>query len=86
VVAEIPSERWDLAIQQLEDGGPTVTLDADVPAGRNAGSDSRGRWRSRVYVWTETAPSKLTEVVSADVQEALATLRPAMDADAACAH
>jgi hypothetical protein len=82
-VDEIPGPRWELALERLRDGGPTVILPGDVTVGLQ-------RWievpaadgKLHVYIWSETEPSALTAaMVESDVQGGLATLSRAMIAD-----
>lgn len=83
-IEEIPSPRWERALDFLRNGGPTVLLDGEVRIGIQ-------RWvgfpladgKIHVYTWTELEPSQLSAaLVSAGVHSALATLDRALAADA----
>jgi hypothetical protein len=82
-VDEIPSPRWELALECLTDGGPTVLLDGEVRIGLQ-------RWlgfpladgKIHIYTWTEVEPSQVSRaIVESGVRAALATLDKALAAD-----
>jgi hypothetical protein len=82
-VSEIPSKRWDLALEQLDAGGAMTVLDGDPPIGLQRyvgwpGADGL----VRVSIFTEQGPQSLTqEIASRDVAAGLQTLADAMTAD-----
>lgn len=82
-VSEIPSKRWDLALEQLDVGGAMTVLDGDPPIGlqRYVGWP-RADGLVHVSIFTEQGPQSLThEVASRDVAAGLQTLAGAMKAD-----
>jgi hypothetical protein len=82
-IGEIPSPRWDLALQCLLDGGPTVALDDVVRVGLQRwvgfpGADGK----VHIYTWTEVEPDRLSPaMIESAVRGALATLDRALAAD-----
>lgn len=83
VVDEVPSERWNLALELLRDAGEMFVLPGEVPVGvqRYAG------WPGadglvHVSVFTSTEPPAVTqEMAERDVATGLATVRKAAAAD-----
>jgi hypothetical protein len=82
-VSEIPSKRWELALEQLDAGGAMTVLDGDPPIGLQRyvgwpGADGL----VHVSIFTEQGPQSLTqEIASRDVAAGLQTLADAMTAD-----
>lgn len=82
-VNEIPSPRWDLALDLIRDGGPQVLVRREIALGfqRHVG------WPSadgliHVSAFTEAAPSELTdEAKGRDGEAASALLRDVVAAD-----
>jgi hypothetical protein len=83
-VEEIPIPRWELALDSLRDGGPTVLLEGEVRIGIQ-------RWvgfpladgKIHIYTWTQLELSKLSgAIVETGVRSAIATLDRALAADA----
>jgi hypothetical protein len=82
-VREIPSKRWDLALEQLEVGGELTVLDGDPPIGlqRDVGHPGADG-RVHVWVFTERDPKSLTqEIASREVTAGLESLAVAEAAD-----
>jgi hypothetical protein len=82
-IDEIPGPRWEIALQLLTEGGPTVLLDGEVRIGIQ-------RWlgfpladgKIHIYTWTELEPSRLSPaIIENGVRAALATLDRALAAD-----
>lgn len=82
-VSEIPSKRWDLALEQLDAGGAMTVLDGEPLIGLQRyfgwpGADGQ----VLVSVFTALEPHSLTqEIASSDVAAGLQTLSEAVAAD-----
>ncbi len=82
-VDEIPSERWELGLELLRDGGPLVVVRRELPLGfqRHVG------WPNadgliHVSAFTHSAPSELTEdAVQRDGLAAVGLLLDVVTAD-----
>jgi hypothetical protein len=83
LVSEIPSRRWELALEQLDAGGAMTVLDGDPPIGLQRylgwpGADGH----IHVSIFTALEPQSLTqEIASRDVGAGLRTLADAVAAD-----
>jgi hypothetical protein len=83
-IHEIPSPRWDLALETLADGGPMTVLDCDPPVGlqRYAGWPGADG-RIHVSLFTELEPHVITrEIAAGEVKAGLEQLGLALAADA----
>jgi hypothetical protein len=82
-LSEIPSGRWDLALEHLDAGGPMTVLQGEPPIGLQRyvgwpGADGH----VHVSVFTTLEPNVLTEAIaSRDVASGLRTLAVAVAAD-----
>lgn len=82
-VREIPSQRWDLALEQLEAGGEMTVLDGDPALGlyRHA-RPLEADGRVHVLVFTKSDRQSLTqEIASREVTAGLQSLAAAQAAD-----
>jgi hypothetical protein len=83
-ISEIPSPRWDLALEKIADAGPLTLLDCEPPVGLQR----HGGWPGadghvHVSIFTRLEPSALThETAERDVRVGLAHLDAAIAADA----
>lgn len=82
-VDEVPSERWNIALDLLRDAGPLFVLPGEVPVGlqRYAGWPGADG-HIHVSLFTNTEPHAVTqEMAERDVARGLATVRKAAAAD-----
>jgi hypothetical protein len=83
VVDEIPSERWDAALDLIASGGPLVVVEREVALGlqRYVGWP-RADARIHVSAYTTTEPSRLTEAaIERDVHFAVQLLADVIQHD-----
>jgi len=82
-VAEIPSDRWDLALDLLRDGGHMLVLPGEVPVGLQRYSGwPKADGCVHVSIFTGAEPSAVSlEMAQHDVDRGLATVRAAEEAD-----
>lgn len=82
-VDEIPSDRWELALALLRDGGPLVVVRGEIPLGfqRHVGWPNADGM-IHVSAFTRSAPSELTdEAVRRDGVAAVGLLQDVVAAD-----
>ncbi len=87
-VDEIPSERWDLALDLLRQAGEMFVLPGEVPIGvqRYAGWPGADG-RIHVSIFTSVEPQAVTPAMAEhDVATGLATIRSAEAADPRISH
>lgn len=82
-ITEIPSQRWDLAIESLELGGPLLVLAGQPPVGLQRWTrGTTGDGLIHVSIFTTTEPEVITrQSASTEVQSGLGTLDRAVVAD-----
>jgi hypothetical protein len=82
-ISEIPSPRWDLALETIADAGPLIVLDCEPPVGLQRyhgwpGADGH----IHLSIYTTLEPQTITQEIAArDVRTGLEHLERAVVAD-----
>jgi len=82
-VGEVPGPRWQIALQLLRDGGPTVLVQGEARVGLQRWVGwPRADGKIHIYFWTVRSPSTITvELAEADVRTGLAVVGQLLGAD-----
>lgn len=82
-IHEIPSDRWEIALDCLDNGGPMSVLAGEPLSGCNGGPDGRQLTaRIHVSIFTTTDPSMLTiDSSSREAKAGLTHLKAALATD-----